>query len=246
MNPVNHVRNLYWVNYMSRVWQVKMNIKFAKSVKILILLVVAAVVSGALIFSGTLSKSTAAVAYAEVNDISVNGEVITKDNIEKNYANLPEETRSEITKKELADNLVGNKLLVQEANKRGVTVTDEEVGNYIEQAMTLNNIDRTEIERQLSELGYTFDEYKASLKESMSISKLLDQEIDLKNIRVSDSDVDNFIQKNQAEFQDIFNEGDPELEQAFRVKVKQKLTQDKQQELVNSYVRSLRSNAEIV
>ena len=179
-----------------------------------------------------------------LSDISVNGETITQEEIDSAYENLPDEVKQGVTKENITESLVAQTLLLQEAESKGIVTTEEEVDLYIEQLQALG-FDDNELQKFLADQGYTLDEYRESIKDLITVSKLLDQELDLQNVQATEGDVNSYIQENQGEVQELFDEGGSEFENIFRERVKQQLTQEKQQEIVNNYIESLKQNAQI-
>ena len=53
----------------------------------------------------------------------VNGEVITQDELDQKYGNLPEQYRILVTQEDLLDQLINAKLLIQEANAKGIEIS---------------------------------------------------------------------------------------------------------------------------
>ncbi len=184
--------------------------------------------------------------YKENLEMKVNGEQITAKDVEKYYEKIPAQSRENITKDQVLEALVDQKLLLQEAGKKGIAATDEEVDKYLGQVKTLGGLNENTLKQEISKSGYTVDEYRNNVKDLLTESKLLNQELDLKNIQASDEEVNNFIQKNKDELQDILSEGNStEIESMLKSRVKLKLTQEKQQVLVKEYIESLRKKAKI-
>lgn len=190
-------------------------------------------------------KPTIEFVYKENLELKVNGQSITAQDVERQYEKIPEKAKENLTKDKVLETLVDQKLLLQEADKKGVAATDEEVEEYLEQIRTFSGLNESALEEQVSKWGYTLDEYRRSVKEMITVSSLLDKELDLRNISVSNSEVNSYMQKNKEEFRDIFSQGDTELESMLKSRVKQKLTLEKQQALVNNYMKSLRERARI-
>jgi hypothetical protein len=184
--------------------------------------------------------------YKENLELKLNGEQITARDVDKQYERIPPESRGNVTKDQVLEALVDQKLLLQEADKKGITAADEEVDKYLGQVRTSRGLDENALNQEISKSGYTLDEYRNNVKDLLTESKLLNQELDLKNVQASDADVNNFIQENKDEFQDVFSEGNnTDIESLVKNRVKQKLTREKQQALVKNYIESLRQKAKI-
>lgn len=177
--------------------------------------------------------------------VSVNGEVIGRQEIESVFEKIPAYARGEVTRVEVAEGLLGRELLLQEAERKGVTATDEEIESYLSQLKSASSLDDADLEQRLSEMGTALEEYKENLREMFTVSKLLTQELGIQNVRVTEAEVSSYLQENQEEFQDIFAEGDPELQQLFKARLQQKLTLEKQQEIIQGYLETLKRNAQI-
>ena len=177
--------------------------------------------------------------------LKINGEEITAKDVEKQYEKIPEEVKANITENQVLDTMVTQKLLLHEADSKGIAATYDETDKYLGKLKTLNGYDDNTFKQQILKSGYTPDEYRKNVKDFLTESKLLNTVLDLKNVQASDQEVDSFIQKNKDEFQDIFSEGDPSIENFLKARIKQNLTQEKRRELVNDYIDSLRKKAKI-
>ncbi|VVB86877.1 Chaperone SurA [uncultured archaeon] len=192
------------------------------------------------------AKPASEFVYKENLELKLNGEQITARDVDKQYERIPPESRGNVTKDQVLEAIVDQKLLLQEADKNKIAATDEEVNKYLGQVRTSSGLDENALNKEISKSGYTIDEYKNNIKEMLTESKLLNQELDLKNAQASEADVNNFIQKNKDEFQDVFSEGNnTDIESLVKNRVKQKLTREKQQALVKNYIESLRQKANI-
>src|SRR3989339_487156 len=60
---------------------------------------------------------------------TVNGEPITAQELEQKYAQLPDQYKIFITKEAFLDQIINVKLLLQEAEKQAITVSEEETEN---------------------------------------------------------------------------------------------------------------------
>ncbi len=184
--------------------------------------------------------------YKENLELKVNGEQITASDVDKQYEKIPAESKGNVTKDQVLEALVDQKLLLQEAGNKGIVATNEEVDKYLEQTRTFSGLNESALEQQLLASGYTLDEYKNSVKDLLTESKLLNQELDLKNVQASDAEVTDYLQKNKDEFQDFFSEGNnTDIVSMLKTKVKQKLTGEKQQFFVKNYIEALRQRAKV-
>lgn len=183
--------------------------------------------------------------FSENLELKVNGELITAQDVEKQYDLIPPENKKNITRNLVLESLISQKIMLQEASQKGVTATDKEVDQYLDKVRSFTKLNETSLEEEIVASGSTLKEYRKSVKELLTLSKLLEKELNLKNVKASDADVNDYIQKNREGYQDFFDENDPELEDMLQNRIKAQLTQEKQQALVNDYLESLKQKAKI-
>jgi peptidyl-prolyl cis-trans isomerase C len=136
----------------------------------------------------------------------VNGEQITKSEFERAVQTaeqqagpVPVEQRDRVYR-EILDQMIGYKLLVQESKARKVDVPDADVEARI---VTLKQQFPTEdaFKQALAQQHVTVDEIRADARQSMAISKLVDDEIAAK-VSVTPGDVQTFYQQNPQNFKE--------------------------------------------
>ena len=150
-------------------------------IAILVILVIG-VVAGSMIYSKNSSKDLAA---------EVNGEKISLASINNEYERIPAEQRPLIKRMDLLNQTIVTTLLLQEAKKDKIEVSNEEVDNVI------NDIQLPagqSIEAILTSQGYTLDEFKAKIKEQLVIQQLLNNTI---KIDVSGDEISDYFNKNK-------------------------------------------------
>ena len=124
------------------------------------------------------SSSTAAI---------VNGEQITMAEIDDYYAKIPEQYQQFISKSDILDQLISEKILLQEAAKNNIVTSDSEIDSLIDDAIFQSNMTQQEFEQRLKEQQLSLEEMKTYYKNQLTITKLLNQTI-LNNIDSSDQD----------------------------------------------------------
>jgi foldase protein PrsA len=128
---------------------------------------------------------------------------------------------------------VRDALIEQEAKKENVTVSDKEVNDEI-----------TTLQDNLKKQGQTLDDVLATqgmtqddLKGLIRLNKLVQKMVG-KNIKVSDQEITDYINKNKASL--------PNTDQAtLRSQVKSQLVQQKTNEAIQSWLANLQSKANI-
>ncbi len=135
----------------------------------------------------------------------VNGEAVSKAEFEaavrmlesRAGQGIPFEKRDEVYRQVL-DQLVGYKLLVQETRARKLAVADAEVDAQIGQ-IRQRFPSEDAFTKALAEQKVTLEKLKADTKTQMLIAKIIDTEVTPK-ISVTDKDIDAFYQQNQQRF----------------------------------------------
>ncbi|MCK5517703.1 MAG: SurA N-terminal domain-containing protein [Desulfobulbaceae bacterium] len=93
-------------------------------------------------------------------------------------------------REEVLDNLIDKELIVQEAQKQNVSVSDEELQRAAEQMLIKNNLTRDMLDAQLGQMGMNYDTYLDTMRNQMLQSKLVNYEIRSKIIITDDMILD--------------------------------------------------------
>lgn len=130
------------------------------------------------------------------------------------------------------DSLITQKLLVQEAAKRGVTVSEEEVESRI--ADLESNLEGSGgLDQALSFSGMTRDDLKAQIRLNLMVEKLVDEEIE-----ISDEEIQQSYEDNKQSFANISKE------EAMN-QIREQLKSDKIQAKIASLIAELRDSSDI-
>jgi parvulin-like peptidyl-prolyl isomerase len=160
--------------------------------KIITLAVIVVVVVAIVLAAKYLKSSDKAAA-------KVNGDVIMKEDVLRVYLNVPPEYRMVMTAQSILEGMIIEKLLVQEAEKQGISVPDEAVDQYVEELMASYGMTEENLTQSLEESGMTLKELKKSFKEKMMISELLEKTI-LSGIEVTDEEAESYYYDNVKQF----------------------------------------------
>jgi peptidyl-prolyl cis-trans isomerase D len=180
----------------------------------------------------------------------VDGYVISTDEVNRVYLNMAENYRkilkdqfnqnfADILRKQALQELITNRLLVQEADRKGLKVTDEELQTYIMNIPAFNNggkFDQRSYDRALQSINMTPAAFEASQREYLLRQKL--ERLVEDQVAVTD-----------AELPAAYAAKNPKARKGDFVKNKESFKQsylaEKQREAVDAYVRVLMSKAEI-
>ncbi|MBI2664463.1 hypothetical protein HYX10_03925 [Candidatus Woesearchaeota archaeon] len=128
-------------------------------------------------------------------------------------------------------------ILLEEAASQGIQVSDEAAESFIQKSLDAYQMSEEELAYALEASGIAYSRYKESVKSQLMIAELLQKNVDLESVEVSDREVDEFIEANEEEFRDFFD--DEEMLAVLKQKVHFKLLQDRQAELVMDYMSGL-------
>ena len=113
----------------------------------------------------------------------VEGEKITEDDyLLELKLNHPDEILEAEVNSEILENLIMRKLILQQAEKKGITVLEEEVNRFLSDTLTRENIDEERFNVLLSSTGLSLKDAMKSFKETLLINKLLKQELSVASI----------------------------------------------------------------
>ncbi len=118
---------------------------------------------------------------------TVNGDKITIKEVDDYYARIPEQYQQLITKNDILEQLINEKILLQEASKQDIAITDDEVNTAINSAIQQSGLTQEEFEQRLQEQDLTMDEMVQYYKTQLTIAQLLNKTI-LAEINSSDQD----------------------------------------------------------
>jgi len=129
---------------------------------------------------------------------SVNGEKISKQDFEEKYSQLPDQYKLFITEDDFLDQMINVKLLLQEAKKVGVTLSEDEIEREV---INLKNQAPTEeaFTQLLEQQNLDLDGLKKQLNEQLIINKLLNKTV-LSKIEISDSKIREYYDNNEENF----------------------------------------------
>ncbi|HZD60790.1 MAG TPA: SurA N-terminal domain-containing protein, partial [Anaerolineae bacterium] len=91
-------------------------------------------------------------------------------------------------KQTILDQLIDMELILQEADKQGIKVTDKEVDKKIAEIMKSSNLkDQKALEEALKKTGMTLDKFKGEIDKVIRLEKLIS-----KGLKVTDKDVEKY------------------------------------------------------
>jgi parvulin-like peptidyl-prolyl isomerase len=147
----------------------------------------------------------------------VNEEVILFSDLEDAAPELFRETRSKGTgseaerqlqdaRRDVLDRMIEKKLLEQEAERREINVSDEEVKASFDQMIQKKGLTEEAFLVQLAHKRMTLEQFKEKLRREIKVYKLIDMEIN-RHLHVSDEQCEIYFKEHQNEYVNVTPEG---------------------------------------
>lgn len=138
----------------------------------------------------------------------VNKEVITWSDLYKTMEfeatdavkSLPPQERRRIFKENehsFLETMIDMRLQLQEAEKRGMAVSKDDLKNAIEMIRKKYGMNKEDFEKALLQEGFAMKDYEKKLSEQMILNKIVDQEVRSKII-ISEGDIDKELMSKQT------------------------------------------------
>lgn len=147
--------------------------------------------------SGTLGDAIVAV---------VNNEVITRRELDQRVAtalaslaeqNIPAPP-PEILDRQVLDRVIADTVQLQEADRVGVRVSEDQIDMTIQRIAEQNNTSVAQMRQQLERDGVAWDVYRADLRDQIRMNRVREQELD-RTIFVSEAEIDAFLAEQSAQ-----------------------------------------------
>lgn len=100
--------------------------------------------------------------------------------------------------KQLLDTMISDRVQVQEANRRGIKISDQDLAETMQRFASQQNATLEQLESQLKQDGQPFKMFKESVRDSMTISRFTDYYA-RSRVVVPDYEIDGFIVQNKLD-----------------------------------------------
>ncbi len=135
--------------------------------------------------------------------------------------------------KQILNSIVIQNLIMQEANKRHISVSQDEMNKQISSIEKNLASQGQTLTQALTSQGMSQEDFQTQVREQLLVNKMVGK------IQVSNSEVDSYIAANKSQIPQGENDA------TIRAQAVQQLTQQKQQTLTQQFVQKLQSNAHI-
>ncbi len=129
----------------------------------------------------------------------VNGEIITLSELEKSFDSLPQQYQGTVTKADLLNQIVQTKVFYQEAEKKGLLVSNEEARQQFQIAKLSSGLTEEQFSASLVAQGITEEELISQYGKQITVQKFIDENL-LKKIKIKDEEVESYYSNNPDKF----------------------------------------------
>jgi peptidyl-prolyl cis-trans isomerase SurA len=134
----------------------------------------------------------------------VNGRKVLRTEVDKYYNNQtaeapqkPTDEQADTLRLNILKELIDNEILMQRAEKLGLLATDDEVNTKLAEIKA--PFSQQDFDKRLAARGITLADFKADLRRSITVEKVLNKEVTSK-INVTDEDITAYYNQHKAEF----------------------------------------------
>ncbi len=116
---------------------------------------------------------------------------LVRTDFEKSGRRLPDD---DTLRRQVLEVLINESLLLQEAKRRGIRITDSQLNQTMQRLARQNNLSLSDFRLRLIAEGVDYDEYRESVRRELTMSTL-GRQYAQRNASVSDAEVDDFIER---------------------------------------------------
>jgi FKBP-type peptidyl-prolyl cis-trans isomerase (trigger factor) len=184
---------------------------------------------------------------AIVNDEKIKGEdfnnVLTQSQMQ--YQQMGQDPTSKDAAKKIKDqtidSIVGQTLLMQQADEKGYKATDDEINKQLEEVKKQYKDDK-QFEEAMKKAGFTMDELKTQIAENIKYTNYVEKEINVDE--VTEDEMKKFYDQYASQQGQDQSKDAPKFEDV-KPQIKTQLEQQKKQEKLVQHVEDLKKNAKI-
>ncbi len=216
----------------------------------IISIVVLVLIAGGLIGWAVLGKNPASQAATNSNPVAtVNGTALTQADFDSQYASAITSLKAQGTdvtstssvatiKQQVLDSMIANELVMQGIAKAGIKTSDADVEKQF-QLLLQQAGDAEKLSAQLAAANLTEAQLRTNISKQLAIQTYLLANIDSTKTAVTDAEIKKFYDDNTKGQKDV-----PTLKEVSE-QIRQQLTLNKQQTLVNEFLAKLRAEATV-
>jgi|WetSurSiteA1Bulk_404760.scaffolds.fasta_scaffold00584_9 parvulin-like peptidyl-prolyl isomerase len=130
---------------------------------------------------------------------TVNDEIITYADYVRFTGKSMNMTDQDWVDEELLRRLIEDRMILSEAKKKGIQTSEEEIDKALEEFQKEQGLSREDLEKGLKEEGLTLRMYRNSMREKITLSKLVHDEVDAK-VFVAEKEIEDYFNSHKQEF----------------------------------------------
>ncbi|MCF8085504.1 MAG: SurA N-terminal domain-containing protein [Desulfohalobiaceae bacterium] len=146
-----------------------------------------------------------------VNEIVavVNGEAVTRFELRNEMKNSPGSSPAPVEglqqgagadkERNVLRSMINERLLRQEADRLGITVSDDVVGDRLERIRRENGLSREELKQELQKRGRDLEQFRQLIRRKIKVNRLLNTMVRQKVV-VTEKEIRGYFRKNKSEF----------------------------------------------
>lgn len=110
---------------------------------------------------------------------TVNGESIMQDQLDFQYQLLPSSYKQQLSKEEVLEQIVNEELIVQRATGEGVSVSDEQLNERVQEILSQGGLSISDLQNNLDFFNITMDEFESLVRRQLIIQEYTQQVINV-------------------------------------------------------------------
>ncbi len=131
--------------------------------------------------------------------VTVNGDPIYQGELDEYWERLPPQLKLEISKDQLLNEFVQERLLLQEAEKQGITVSEGEVDEYITAQLTASGLTYDQFVQIVEQQGTDVERMKEIYTRQLTLAKLFEAQND-DELVATPEEIDAYYKDNKQTF----------------------------------------------
>ncbi|MCH8519763.1 MAG: SurA N-terminal domain-containing protein [Nanoarchaeota archaeon] len=146
----------------------------------------------------------------------------------------------QISEDQALNQVIGERLLLQEVQSSGIEVSDEEAEQVIEAQLAMQGSSLDEYREQIESQGLSFNQEFQQIKESLAVQAYIDTLLEEQEFEVTQEDVQAYYEQARLQMGDEL----PPLEEVEQ-EIVQLIESEFQQEVINQRIQELQQSADI-
>ncbi|MDE3020416.1 MAG: peptidylprolyl isomerase [Pseudomonadota bacterium] len=132
----------------------------------------------------------------------INSDVITAHELNRRLIETESDLKEQgtplppinVLRRQLLEHLITEHIELQQAKKTGISISDEQLDEAINNIAAQNNLTTAELEQKIQSNGLSIKEFRNKIRNQMMIERLKQRDV-LSRIQVSDAEINNFLKQ---------------------------------------------------